>query len=266
MRPMQWLTIISLILVALTQSGCASFNRKLKGWLNGGSSPSEVKQTSTLTKFSDGGEVAPRVRRQYKRTTKESLRDQSALEPKAGSLWVMEGQGAYLFSQNVIRLVGDPIAVTMDGDPKDQLSSKVVVIKKLLSKIEERQKARLRNPAGTTGDDSMAEAKADDKKENEKSKDKKEKTASAPAQEKSKEELLADFNVKNVPTRIVERTLDGNYRVKGSQPFLIGSREYKVIVTGIVRAEDFNDDGIVSSKLLDPKFDIVSARRKEEGL
>ncbi|HMN67607.1 MAG TPA: flagellar basal body L-ring protein FlgH, partial [Bdellovibrionales bacterium] len=68
---------------------------------------------------------------------------------------------------------------------------------------------------------------------------------------------------KNVPTRIVERTLEGNYRVKGSQPIMIGNREYKVIVTGIVRAEDFNEEGIGAGKLLDPKFDIVSARRKE---
>jgi flagellar L-ring protein precursor FlgH len=217
-----------------------------------------------LTKFSEGGDVSPRVRRQYKRTTKESLRDQSALDAKSGSLWVMEGQGAYLFSQNVIRLVGDPIAVQLDGDPKEQLNSKVTVIKKLLAKIEERQKARLRGPAGSAGADGEESAK------DEKSKDKKDKTgqtAQKPEpQEKSKEELLADFNVKNVPTRIVERTVDGNYRVKGTQPFMIGSREYKIIVTGVVRAEDFNEDGIAASKLLDPKFDIVSARRKEESL
>ncbi len=264
MKPMQWILIISLILVGFGQIGCASFNRKIKGWLGGTSS--ETKQASTMTKFSDGGEVSPRVRRQYKRTTKETLRDQSALDAKSGSLWVMEGQGAYLFSSNVIRLVGDPLAVQLDGDPKDQLQSKVTVIKKLLAKIEERQKARLRNPAGAnaaTANPTEETAEAKD----EKTKDKKDKAAkAAPEQEKSKEELLADFNVKNVPTRIVERTLDGNYRVKGTQPFMIGSREYKIIVTGIVRAEDFNEEGIVSSKLLDPKFDIVSARRKEEGL
>ncbi len=268
MKPMQWILIISLILVGFTQAGCASFNRKIKGWLNG--TPTEVKQASTLTKFSDGGEVSPRVRRQYKRTTKESLRDQSALDAKSGSLWVMEGQGAYLFSQNVIRLVGDPLAVQLDGDPKDQLQSKVTVIKKLLAKIEERQKARLRNPAGAASTAANATEESGEGKD-EKSKDgkgKDGKSAKAPAveQEKSKEELLADFNVKNVPTRIVERTLDGNYRVKGTQPFMIGSREYKIIVTGVVRAEDFNEEGIVSSKLLDPKFDIVSARRKEEGI
>ncbi len=272
MKPVQLFLIAFLLLVSLMQTGCAGFNRKLKGWLNG--SPAQQaetsKQSTTLTKFSDNGDVVPRVRRQYRRTTKESLRDESAMDAKAGSLWVMEGQGAYLFSQNVIRLVGDPLAVQLEGDPKEQLQSKVTVIKKLLAKIEERQKARLRQPAssgasggGDEGDDGGKDAKA------EKGKGKADKTAAnKPAEpaEKSKEEMLADFNVKNVPTRIVERTLDGNYRVKGSQPFMIGSREYKIIVTGIVRAEDFNEEGIPSSKLLDPKFDIVSARRKEEGL
>ena len=72
--------------------------------------------------------------------------------------------------------------------------------------------------------------------------------------------------VKTVPTRIVERTLEGNYRVKGTQPFMIGAREYKIIVTGIVRAEDFNEEGISATKLLDPKFDIISARRKESEM
>ena len=64
-----------------------------------------------------------------------------------------------------------------------------------------------------------------------------------------------------VPTRIVEQLKDGSYRVKGMQPFMIGKREYKVIVTGVVRPEDFDDAGIDSSKLLDSQFDIVSSRK-----
>ncbi len=239
----------------LSHTGCASFNRKLKNFL-GGNSVEETKKT-TLTKFSESGDVAPRVQRQYKRTTKESLSNESALDSKAGSLWVMEGQGAYLFSQNVVRLIGDPLAVTLEGDPRDQLQSKVTVIKKLLAKIEERQKARQRNPA--SGEDSEDEA---DVKEEKSKKDKKDKKSEPVANQAPQKEEPADFNVKNVPTRIIERTLEGNYRVKGSQPVMIGSREYKIIVTGIVRAEDFNDDGISAAKLLDPKFDIVSARQK----
>jgi flagellar L-ring protein precursor FlgH len=256
MRIRELILIGFLLVFSFSQVGCASFNRKLKGFL-GGNSAEETKKVSTLTKFSESGDVAPRVNRQYKRTTKESLSNESALDAKAGSLWVMEGQGAYLFSQNVVRLIGDPLAVSLDGDPRDQLQSKVTVIKKLLAKIEERQKARLRNPASADG---ATEETADAKDEKGKKKDKK---AEAAQQQAPQKEETADFNVKNVPTRIIERTLEGNYRVKGSQPVMIGSREYKIIVTGIVRAEDSNDDGISAGKLLDPKFDIVSARRKE---
>lgn len=257
MKKREFILIAFLLIYGLTQTGCASFNRKLKDFLGGNDSP-ETQKVSTLTKFSDTGDVPPRVNRQYKRTTKESLSNESSLDSKAGSLWVMEGQGAYLFSQNVVRLIGDPLAVTLEGDPRDQLQSKVTVIKKLLNKIEERQKARVRNPA-SAGDgegDEVADAKE------EKAKKDKKKGAADPNAQAPKDDV-ADLSVKNVPTRIVERTLEGNYRVKGSQPVMIGSREYKIIVTGIVRAEDFNDDGISAGKLLDPKFDIVSARRKE---
>ena len=67
--------------------------------------------------------------------------------------------------------------------------------------------------------------------------------------------------VREVPTRIVEKMSDGNYRIKGSQAFMIGKKEYKVILTGLVRNEDFNEDGIESAKVLDPHYDIVANRR-----
>jgi flagellar L-ring protein FlgH len=268
MKVYEWLLISFLLIFSLTQMGCASFNKKLKSMLGGSDAPAEAeqtKQTSTVTKFSDGGDVSPKVKRQYKRTTKESLSEESALDSKAGSLWVMEGQGAYLFSQNVVRLVGDPLAVTLEGDPKDQLSSKASVIKKLLAKIEERQKAKLRNPASTT-DDGASDDGADKDKAGKDDKAKKDKTANTNANQPAPPDATPDLSVKIVPTRIVERTLEGNYRVKGTQPFMIGAREYKIIVTGIVRAEDFNEEGISATKLLDPKFDIVSARKTEAQL
>lgn len=255
MKKRQLLLIGYLIVFTMTQAGCASFNRKLKAWLGDGDSPSEQAQAANLTKFSESPDVSPHVKRQYKRTTKETLSEESALDAKSGSLWVMEGQGAYLFSQNIMRLVGDPLAVAIEGDPRDQLQSKVTVIKKLLAKIEEKQRLRLRDPASKEEGSDKDDKKAD--------KEKKEKAAQAAKAEGDKAADNSELSIKNVPTRIVERTLEGNYRVKGSQPLMIGNREYKVIVTGIVRAEDFNDEGIASSKLLDPKFDIVSARHKD---
>lgn len=272
----QWIVISFLLIFTLMQTGCASWGKKLKSFLGGGSSTTEQPQQkqAALTKFSETPDVSPRVRRQYKRTTKETLAEESALDSKAGSLWVMEGQGAYLFSQNVVRLVGDPLAITLEGDPRDQLTSKASVIKKLLAKIEERQKARLRAPAGATGDDAAkddANADKNDPNAANKGKDKNANTAANsggtnPAASQTPDEKATELSVKTVPTRIVERTLEGNYRVKGTQPFMIGTREYKIIVTGIVRAEDFNEEGISATKLLDPKFDIVSARKTETQL
>lgn len=241
------------LILLLSNAGCASWGRKIKNWLGGGdsSSTSKLAEKSDSPKYSDNPDMAPRVKRQYKRTTKESLAGESALDQKAGSLWVMEGQGAYLFAQNVMRLVGDPIGVVIEGEPKEQLQAKTDVIKDLLNKIEERQKARQRQLAGETA----PEEKPKDNKEKEE--DKPKKVAETPKPPEPK----ADFNVKIVPTRVTERTIEGNYRVKGSQPFLIGTREFKVIVTGVVRAEDFNEDGISAAKLLEPKFDIVSVKR-----
>jgi flagellar L-ring protein precursor FlgH len=262
MKIREFLIIGFLLVFSLTHTGCASFNRKLKAFLGGGSSNTAEAPAAkgNLTTFSENGDLPPRVRRQYKRTTKESLADQSSLDSKSGSLWVMEGQGAYLFSQNIVRMVGDALPVTLEGDPKDQIQSKVNVIRKLVAKIEERQRQRLRDPAstGAEGEEESGAAEKGGKKDKEKDKQKANASASQP--EKTTD---ADLAVKYVPTRIVERTLEGNYRIKGTQPFLIGNREYKIIVTGVVRAEDFNDEGIPASKLLDSKFDIVSARRKE---
>lgn len=167
----------------------------------------------------------------------------------------MEGQGAYLFSQNVVRMIGDPVAVRIEGDSKDQLQTKANVIRSLLDQLDARAKAqalaRQRRPAGQP----PAEGESADAEKDNANKPKTktaEKSATPPE----------NFNIKNVTTRVIERTVDGNYRVKGSQPFMIGTREYKVIVTGIVRAEDFNEDGISSKDLLDPNFDIVGVRKE----
>jgi flagellar L-ring protein precursor FlgH len=242
---------LTAFILLFSQLGCSSFNHKLKELLGGDTKP-VGPPPSDVVRYSENSELAPRVRRQYKRTTRESLANDAGLDQKTGSLWVMEGQGAYLFAQNVMRLVGDPIGVNIEGEPKEQLQAKTDVIRDLLAKIEDRLKARQRALASENG-----EAKPAEEKEK-KSDDKDKKTADAGKTEKS------DFNVKMVPTRVVERTVDGNYRVKGSQPFMIGQREYKVIVTGIVRAEEFSDDGISATKLLEPKFDIVSTKRATE--
>jgi flagellar L-ring protein FlgH len=246
--------------------GCASFGQQWKKLVSGDSSDSTPKAQTPANKgttYSQQNNSLPSTYRQYKRTTRADLENEAHLEGKAGSLWVMEGQGAYLFSQNIVRMVGDPIAVKLEGDPQEQLSAKSKVISKLLAQLEDRRRRALgRGPAGE-------EAKGDDKTQgaDKPAADKTAKTpapgaggAATPNGQPPGGDDIKDFNVKLVPTRVVERLVDGNYRVRGTQPFMIGQREYKVIVAGIVRAEDFNEEGINSSQLLDSSFDIVSSK------
>jgi flagellar L-ring protein precursor FlgH len=168
-------------------------------------------------------------------------------------------------------MVGDPIAVKLDGDPQEQLSAKSKVISKLLAQLEERRRRALgRGPAGEENKDDKGGDKSTSQGQDKNAKpgatpDKNanaQNGASPNGQQPAAEENK-DFNVKLVPTRVVERMVDGNYRVRGMQPFVIGNREYKVIVSGVVRAEDFNEEGINASQLIDSSFDIVSAKGTE---
>jgi flagellar L-ring protein precursor FlgH len=240
-------------------SGCASTGQRWKAFLNGGAPPKAAEDAPPQdVTYSQQNNLDPGEKRQYRRVTKESLQQESHLDDRSGSLWTMEGQGAYLFAQNTVRLIGDPIPVALDGDPRAQVETKAGVIKKLMDRIEARQREqlerRIAQENGTDGQPAPApapEAEAAPKPKTDAAKDK-------------KDDDKLDLKVTTVPSRIIERTVDGNYRIKGSQDFMIGSRDYRVIVTGIVRAEDFSEDGVSATKLLDPKFDVVSAQDKGE--
>jgi flagellar L-ring protein precursor FlgH len=192
------------------------------------------------------------------------LEDESELSAAAGSLWVMEGQGAYLFAQNRQRIVGDILPVRIEGEPKQQLQSKARVISRLVDRLE--------NPRRESNADVANRQPASAEPENPQAAPASASTgaeaagagtsggaASAPGAEARSG--ASGFAVGAVPTRIIEQLRDGSYRVRGTQPFMIGKREYRVIVTGIVRPEDSDDAGIDGSKLLDSQFDIVSAKR-----
>ncbi len=217
----------------------------------------EKPAAPAAVKFSDVQNYGAISQRQYKRTTRQMIEDDSELGSQAGSLWQMEGQSAYLFAQNKTRRDGDVLKVKIEGPAQKQIETKVSVIRKLLKRIEDQQKLQQQqllqqrglasNDPNAPPDPAAAAAQA---------------AVAAPPPAKpgdKKDEEQIDVN--SVPTRIVERMPDGNLRVKGHQPFMIGKREYKVIVTGIVRPEDFNDDGTSSDKLIDPQFDVVSLKR-----
>jgi flagellar L-ring protein precursor FlgH len=259
-----------ILFVAFVSSGCSSFGKKMKGWMNGKDSNVAHKSVTT-PKFSDSenlraGSLAGD--RQYRRMNRSRFEEEADLKADAGSLWVMEGQGAYLFSQNQMRMVGDLLNVKIEGNPKSQLQTKVKVIAKLLERLEapprnlaSQNQAKPATPAaGAAPAQSGQPPAAGAQNPPVAGGDQANAQGAQPAAEVEKKEE-PPFAVQTVPTRIVEQLKDGSYRVRGMQPFMIGKREYKVIVTGIVRAEDFDDGGLDSSKLLDPQFDIVSSKK-----
>lgn len=236
--------IRSLLLVFMASHlllGCASFGKSLKGFLGG---DTEKKVTKSGVSQQAVGKIDKN--KNYKRVNHESLQEESRLGAGSGSLWIERGQGAYLFAQNTNRLVGDLVNVEIEGQAKKQIETKVNVIQSLVDKIKAQQEARrLAALKGQSSGKSQAKTK-------------KAPAPAAPAKGGQQEK----FDVKTVPTRITDVLRDGSYMVEGDQPFMIGKREYKLVVKGIVRQEDFDDQGIKADTLLDPKFDIVTNRAK----
>lgn len=201
--------------------------------------------------------------RKYKRTTRESLSRDAKLQQEAGSLWVMQGQGSYLFAQNNLRMIGDLVSIDIDGEPKKELEQKVETIAYLLKRLEQRRidfekKQSERRMAMMNEREEVENAGREPAN---KIADKKGETE----EEKNK---LEDFKfaIKKVATRIKERLFNGNYRVEGSKGFLIGDKEYRVIITGVARAEDIMGEAVNSSKLIEANFDIVSTLREGKSL
>lgn len=236
--------ILVIVACAFVLSGCASLSKAWKSLIGHDEDPiSKV----TTPRFSETDNVKVTDNKQYRRMNRQRFEEEADVKADAGSLWVMEGQGAYLFSQNQMRMVGDLLNVKIEGAPRTQLQTKTKVISNLLSRLESSQ---MRGPASAPAAAAAPAPAAE--------------TAAASGGGDDKAAATPDasgFNVSVVPTRIVEQLKDGSYRVRGMQPFMIGKREYKVIVTGVVRPEDFDDNGITAPKLLDPQFDIVSSRK-----
>jgi flagellar L-ring protein precursor FlgH len=247
--------LLPTLVLALTGMGCANFGHRMKGFL-GGAPPADGTRTLPQ-KYSEQNNAGFEVKRQYKRMTRGRFEEESQLGGEVGSLWNMEGQGSYLASENLVRVVGDIVNVKVDGAPKRQLETKTAVITKLLRKLNVRS-AVVRAPAASPEKDGKGKTPAKKAAGNTAP----ENTEVADAKAVEEEDDLGDssFQVDIVPTRIVERLADGNYRVKGTQAFMIGKREYRVIVTGIAKSQDLNDTGIEASKLLDPQFDIISKK------
>lgn len=248
METFRKLILITALLTAVLLTGCATA-QEFWGRLTGKAEETVVTSDSDgdSIRYSQNPQMTVPSNRQYKRMTRSRMEDESDLGAQAGSTWVMEGQSSYLFAQNKARREGDVLNIKLDGPSLKQIQTKVSVIKKLLKQLDEQNSGGAiagaeRGPAGE-GAAATAAAKPEAAKED-------------------KDELT---DIQQITTKIVERMPDGNFRIRGAQPFMIGKREYKVIAAGLVRPEDFNDEGIVSTKLVDPQFDVVSIRRNPKS-
>ena len=79
----------------------------------------------------------------------------------------------------------------------------------------------------------------------------------------AKEDKIDLKEIELIPSKIVEKTADGMFRVTGQQYLNIKKRPYKVIATGLVRPEDFDDQSMSSNKIFEAQYDIIHIKKNE---
>ena len=119
--------LFSLALVT-SLTGCAGLAKRWKALISDDDGKVATEQGALQRKseqtYSAQPQLTPPVYRKYSRMTKKDFEDQANVDARAGSLWVVEGQGSYLFAQNVVRMIGDPVGITLEGEPRAQLAKK----------------------------------------------------------------------------------------------------------------------------------------------
>ena len=243
------------------------------------------EETEPLLKYSNMNNMAPPSDRNYRRMTRQTMEEEAQLQASSGSLWVMEGQTSYLFSQNKHRNEGDPTTIKVEGIALKLIETKVAVIQDLMKDLEEQrikaeadqklkdaEKERLAEQQRMAKEEALAKNNpehdpyagkypadlAADASRKPAATDKKTEVA------KPTKEAAVDLKeVASIPSRIVEKTNDGMYRIRGQQFITIKKKPYKVIATGLVRIEDFDDADISSNKMRDAQFDVIHMKRTE---
>ncbi len=249
--------------------------------------PAEADEEEPVARYSELNNMAPPSDRQYKRMTRKKMEEESELYSSAGSLWKMEGQTSFLFAENKHRREGDPTTIKMEGAALKLIENKVAVVQDLLkqlesqklraeedsvraeaekmrlSQIEEEKTLRAQKIARgeividpmeeQMNDGAVAKAAADSRK-----------PAGMAASKAEKEDKIDLKDIENIPSRIVEKMSGDTYRIRGQQYLTIKRKAYKVIATALIRAEDFKDGGVSSSKLLEAQYDLVHIKRTAE--
>ena len=246
----------------------------------------EGESEEPLTKYSELNNMAPPSDRQYKRMTRQRMEEESALNSSAGSLWKMEGQTSYLFAENKHRREGDPTTIKLEGSALKMIENKAWVINDLLGQLEEQKKQseedeakaneqklrlaqleaekKLREERIAKGEivvDPLDEEQAALEAQAAEAAARKPASVAANANKNAKEDKIDLKEVELIPAKIVEKMQDDTYRIRGQQYLTIKKKPYKVIATALIRAEDFNDGGVSSNKLLEAQYDLVHVKR-----
>ncbi len=243
-------------------------------------------ESEPLSKYSDNANMAPSTDREYKRMTKQRMEDESDLQSGAGSLWVMEGQTSYLFAQNKQHRPGDPTQIKVEGSALKQIEMKVGTIQDLLKELEEQKKiSEESEKKESTEKQRLADIETEKKRILDNGEARSADSAQAMAEEKfktrvpaaiaddqqavgaakkpAKEDKVDLKDIELIPSKIVEKTSDGMFRVTGQQYLNIKKRPYKVIATGLVRPEDFDEQALSSNKIFEAQYDIIHIKKTE---
>lgn len=289
--------VVGVLSLAMSLNGCA-VGKAWKGLVSSDDDSKKEAQKATIkgqgqlqadgqngpnpddgnTSFNSNPNFGTYQERQYKRVTKQNFTEKQNLEDNSGSLWKKEGQGSYLFAQNNLRVLGDVINVDVDGKISENLNTKIALIKKSQAKFEvvpvraapktinrvpRPENAEDRDPASAQSVANAAPVPAPA-------------VAAQPAKtsaaiaanddatkaDERKEKEAVKFDP--VTCRIVEKNPDGSYRIKGTQNLIVGRKEYRLIVTGLVRADDINSENVAATKIMESKFDLVATNREVE--
>lgn len=249
----------------------------------------ETDDEEPIARYSEMNNMAPPSDRQYKRMTRKKMEEESELYSSAGSLWKMEGQTSYLFAENKHRREGDPTIIKMEGAALKLIENKVAVVQDLLKQLEN-QKLRAEEDSVKAEAEKMRLAQIEEEKVLRAQKIARGEIVIDPMEEQMKElsvpsaKVAADTrkpagtaagkaekeekidlkDIESIPSRIVEKMSGDTYRIRGQQYLTIKRKPYKVIATALIRAEDFKDGGVSSSKLLEAQYDLIHIKRAAE--
>ena len=245
-----------------------------------GKAAAVTEDSEPMMRYSTLNNMAPPSDRNYRRMTRQRMEEESDLGSTAGSLWKMEGQTSYLFVENKHRREGDATIIKMEGSALKQIENKAAVINDLLGQLDEQRRvAEERERKAAEEKRRLAQIEAEKKLRAERiakgeivvdpMDEGTEAEAEVPRAPSSiadkakaqKEDKIDLKEVEAVPSKIVEKMSDDTYRIRGQQYLTIRKKQYKLIATALVRAEDFNDKEISSNKLLEAEYDLVHVKR-----